>query len=211
MNIPGLECLGTYKVADASKTDVEPTFHASSPFSCCVKLKQNSLNWKWALLLNTVLSLIWKMISCPEMLSRLDAVSVSERQYFLYVCRQPYCPVWGWGFLPAGPQYKHRGPRRALRRQEPVQITLQAPFFSFIVCTAKKLLELAEKWIISSRVWIHSCCPSLSPRPGPLWHRISSNCCFTNLKMFFFFFPFPIAVFLASNLSEKGHKDYQQS
>lgn len=32
MNIPDVECLGTCKVADASKTDVEPTFNASSLF-----------------------------------------------------------------------------------------------------------------------------------------------------------------------------------
>lgn len=42
MNIPDLECLGTYKVA--SKIDVGPSLNASSPIPCGVKPNLNSLN-----------------------------------------------------------------------------------------------------------------------------------------------------------------------
>lgn len=186
MNIPDLECLGSYKVADASKTDVEPTFNAFFLFSCCVKLKQNSLNWKWALLLNTVFSLIWKMIFVSwNVVWAGRCVRVRVAEYFLYVCRQPYCPVWGWGYLPAGLQYQHRGPRRALRKQEPVQITLRAPsFFSCIVCKTMKLLELAEKLIILQ--WCVE--PQLLAQPQSQT-RATLTAHLQQLSMFFFSSP----------------------
>lgn len=150
-------------------------------------------------------SLIWKMIFVSwNVVWAGRCVRVRVAEYFLYVCRQPYCPVWGWGYLPAGLQYQHRGPRRALRKQEPVQITLQAPsFFSFIVCKTKKLLELAEKWIILQ--WCVE--PQLLAQPQSQT-RATLTAHLQQLSMFFF--PFPSAVFLVSNLSEKGHKDYKQ-
>lgn len=181
------------------KTDVGPTFSCSLPFFFHVVSSLKKIVWveKWALLLNTVpFTNFGRCTSYSEMLSRLDAASVSERQsILLYVCRQPYCPVWGWGCPPAGPHspnpevldvpYVGRNLFKSLSRHL---------IFFFHVFYAKKkktkkLFELAEKFLVFRRVRIHGCCPSLSPRPGPLWHRTSCNCCFTKSSNVLIFFP----------------------
>lgn len=138
------------------------------------------------------------MIACSETLPRRRSpwhcVRVRAAEYFfLCVCRQPYCPGWGWGFLPARPRCKQRSSTCRTAAGTHLNGSPNSSFFFFLFYIHDKKNQRNR----SSTVGLAA--PSLSPRPGPLWRRVFSNCCFSQILkcLCVFIFYLPCAVFFS--------------
>lgn len=144
-HIWNVEALTKLQMLQKKKNWCWTHFSCSLPpffFSCCVKLKENCLSWKnerycWTLFLSLILEDVLHVLKCrPGWTLR---PCQSGRVFFCMFADSHIVQFGAEAAPPSRPtQSKPRGPRRALRRQEPVQISLQAPDFFFMYCYAKK-------------------------------------------------------------------------
>ena len=83
---------------------------------------------------------------------------VRAAECFLCTCRQPYCPVWGWGFFPAGPRFKRRGPRRArpYARRRLFKSLSRRHFFAFFCMQNKKNGWNCQSYWLLRHAWLLS-------------------------------------------------------